>query len=417
MSKIKFLHANEIIDSRGNPTLETFCELESGVRGRCAVPSGASTGSHEALELRDRDPARYGGLGVIKAVANVNGEMNDKLKSREFDQASLDRTLIELDATGDLSRLGANAILSVSIAFARAQAAEEGAELFQHLGRLAGNTSFKLPEPAFNIINGGEHADSGLEIQEFMIVPAGIEKFSEKVRAASEIISALKKNLSAKGYSTGVGDEGGFAPKLASNEEALDLIAEAVKSAGYSADSIKIALDAAASTFFKDGGYFLKIKGTEKRLDSAELVGWYQELVNSFPIISIEDGLAEEDWQGFEFMYRQLGGKIKIVGDDLLVTNVERMKKAKEAGAVNGAIIKPNQIGTVSETLEAVKFARNSGWTAFASHRSGETDDTFIADLAVGFGCDFFKAGSLARGERVVKYNRLMEIERLLNQK
>ncbi len=406
--------AREIIDSRGNPTVEVLCELSSGAVGCASVPSGASTGSHEALELRDHDLKRYNGLGVLAAVGNVQGEINDYVRNKEFDQAALDAMLVKLDETPNKTRLGANAILGVSLAFARARAQEEGLPLYRYLGALSGRNTFAVPQPMFNIINGGKHADSGLDIQEYMIVPSGIDSFKEKIRAAAEIIAALKNILKSNGYSTSVGDEGGFAPKLSSNEEACELILQAISAGGYSTDEIKISIDAAATSFYSDGWYRLKIAGEEKSVDSAGLLTWYETLVAAYPIISIEDGFAEEDWQGFSNMTATLGSRINIVGDDLLVTNESRIAEALQKKAVNAAIIKPNQVGTLTETLRSIACGRAGGLTLFASHRSGETTDTFIADLAVGLSCEYMKSGSLARGERVCKYNRLMEIEETL---
>jgi len=418
MSKIISIQAREIIDSRGKPTIETVCALESGSVGSAAVPSGASTGVHEALELRDGDKNRYGGDGVLKAVTNVDNAINSFVSGKDFDQETLDEALIRLDGTPNKSRLGANAILAASVAFARAAANEQGVQLYEYLGGLVGNNDFKLPEPAFNIINGGKHADSGLDIQEFMIIPAGIPLFYEKVRAASEIISALKNILQEKGYAVSVGDEGGFAPKLTSNEEAFELIISAIKTAGYSLDQIKLGIDAAASSFYKRGSYKLRINGKEKNMSNADMVDWYASLVAKYPIISIEDGLAEDDWQGFAILTARLGAspggvasKIQIVGDDLTVTNVKRIETAIEKKAVNSVLIKLNQIGTLTETIRAIQLTREQGWAPFVSHRSGETTDTFIADLAVGLACPYIKAGSLTRGERVCKYNRLMEVE------
>lgn len=411
MIKIKSVTAREILDSRGNPTVEVLCELASGVKAFASIPSGASTGVHEAQELRDGDKERYNGLGVLTAVHNVNAEINENIQGKEFDQKTLDAFLIKLDGTENKSRLGANAILGVSLSFARALAKQNGLELYEYLGGLVNNHNFKLPQPMINIINGGKHADSGLDIQEFLIVPVGLNTFRRKIQAAEEVISSLKKILIQKSYPISVGDEGGFAPKLVSNEEALDLIIKAIGSAGYSKDEIKVGLDAAASSFFKDGFYKLKIFGEKKIVDSAEMLNWYEKLIRLYPIISIEDGLVEEDWQGFSELTKKLGNKIKIVGDDLLVTNIKRIKLAIEKKSVNAVIIKPNQIGTLSETIEAIELTKKQGWVAVASHRSGETGDTFIADLAVGLSCDYIKAGSLTRGERVCKYNRLMEIE------
>ena len=411
MSKIKSLKAREIIDSRGNPTIEVSCELESSAKAVAAVPSGASTGIHEALELRDGDKKRYNGLGVLTAAKNVNDEIFNHIKGKEFDQKSLDEAMIKLDGTPNKSKLGANAILGVSLAFARACANENKVELYEHLGILGGNKSFNLPQPAFNIINGGKHADSGLDIQEFMLIPRDFSSFKEKVRAASEIIYSLRKILKGKGDVISVGDEGGFAPQLGSNEEALDTIVEAIKDAGYSTDKVKIGIDSAASSFYKDGKYVLRIAGKEKSMTSDEMVGWYEGLVKKYPIISIEDGLAEDDFEGFASLTSKLGGMITIVGDDLTVTNVKRIQMAIEKKAVNSILIKVNQIGTLTETIEAIQLTKKQGWIPFVSNRSGETTDTFIADLAVGLSCPFIKSGSLVRGERVCKYNRLMEIE------
>ncbi|MCX6757383.1 MAG: phosphopyruvate hydratase [Candidatus Nomurabacteria bacterium] len=411
MQKIKKVTGREIIDSRGNPTVEVECELESGTVAVAGVPSGASTGIHEALELRDRDMARYNGLGVLNAVNNVNTIINENISGKEFNQRSLDETLITLDGTKNKSKLGANAILGVSLAFARAVSLEKKINLYEYLGSLVGNTQYTLPEPMFNVINGGKHADSGLDIQEFMIIPVGIKTFKEKVRVVSEVISALKRVLVEKGFGVGVGDEGGFAPKLASNEEAFDILIQAIQNAGYTTEQIKIGIDAAASSFFIDGMYKLKIAGEEKSLNTEEMIAWYEKLVSTYPIISIEDGLNEEDWAGFVSLNKKLGDNIKIIGDDLLVTNVEKIQKAITENAVNSVLIKLNQIGTLSETIDAIQMTKKQNWNAIVSHRSGETNDTFIADLAVGFSCGYIKSGSLTREERVCKYNRLMEIE------
>ncbi|MCX6755340.1 MAG: phosphopyruvate hydratase [Candidatus Nomurabacteria bacterium] len=411
MTKIKKVTGREIIDSRGNPTVEVECELESGAVAVAGVPSGASTGIHEALELRDADKARYNGLGVLNAVNNVNTIINENISGKEFDQKSLDEALINLDGTKNKSKLGANAILGVSLAFARAVANEKKINLYEYLGSLVGNTEYALPEPMFNVINGGKHADSGLDIQEFMIIPVGIKTFKEKVRVVSEVISALKKVLVEKGFGVGVGDEGGFAPKLASNEEAFDILIMAIQNAGYTTEQIKIGIDAAASSFFFEGMYKLKIAGEEKSFNTDEMIAWYEKLVSTYPIISIEDGLDEEDWAGFVSLNKKLGDKIKIIGDDLLVTNIEKIQKAISENAVNSVLIKLNQIGTLSETIDAIQMTKKQNWNAIVSHRSGETNDTFIADLAVGLSCGYIKSGSLTREERVCKYNRLMEIE------
>lgn len=410
MPTITKLSAREIIDSRGTPTVEVECTLSSGSCGTASVPSGASTGAHEACELRDGDKERFGGKGVLKAVAHVEGEIAQTLLQKEWSQRSLDEALIALDGTSNKSRLGANALLGVSFAFARACAEEEGLPLYRHLANLGGVGAVSLPEPAFNIINGGKHADSGLDIQEFMIVPTGIAGMPKKIQAASEIIGTLRALLHDAGLSTGVGDEGGFAPALSSNEEALDYLVRAITQAGYTTDECKIALDIAATSFYHDGTYKVRIFGEAKEGSADDLIEWYKALVSKYPIISIEDGLFEEDWEGFARLKKALGESVHIVGDDLLTTNIERMKLAHDYGSVTTALIKPNQIGTLSETIDAVLLARSYGWTTFASHRSGETTDTFIADFAVGLSCDFLKAGSLTRGERVCKYDRLLEI-------
>ena len=415
MAKIKSISATEILDSRGNPTLKVSCELETGEMGQASVPSGKSTGVHEALELRDGDPERYGGLGVLSAVSNVNEEINLKLKGQDLDQKNLDQVLINLDGTENKSRLGANAILGVSLAFARARALEQKIELYEYLGNLVGNKNFSLPQPVLNVINGGKHSDSGLDLQEFMLVPLAFNSFHQKIEASGKIISFLKKILHEEGHATSVGDEGGFAPKLVSNEDAFLILEQAIKNAGYSFEQVKIGLDAAASSFYKDGAYSLKISGGMKSINNFELIDWYEKLTEKHPIFFIEDGLAEDDWEGFEALYKKLGEKIKIVGDDLTVTNVSRIKMAIEKKAINSVLIKLNQIGTLSETIEAIQLTGAQGWAPFISHRSGETTDTFIADLAVGLACPFIKAGALERGERICKYDRLMEIEEILN--
>lgn len=409
-TKVKSFSAREILDSRGNPTLEVSCVLEGGYEGVASVPSGASVGAHEALELRDKDDSRYNGLGVLKAVENVKGKISKYLAGKELDQESLDMALIDIDGSLNKSNLGANAILGCSLAFARAKSLQENLELYEYFGNIFGNKNFRLPQPMFNIINGGKHASSGLNIQEFMIGPIQVEPFKEKIRTGSEIVHTLKKILIDKGYDTGVGDEGGFAPKLHLDQEAIDLIREAIIKAGYSLDKIRIGIDVAATSFYKDGKYILKSDGGSKELYKEEVISLYQGLIEKYNLISIEDGLYEEDFEGFSNMVEKFGNKVLIIGDDLLVTNIERMKEALLHRSVNCALIKPNQIGTLTETMQAVKFAKENGWKTFASHRSGETLDTSIADLAVGFGCDFIKAGSLIREERVAKYNRLMAI-------
>ncbi len=408
--KITSVLAREILDSRGNPTVEVSIEVD-GTKAVALVPSGASTGVHEALEMRDGDKDRYNGLGVLKAVGNVNNEIASNIIGKDFSQKELDDFLIKLDKTENKSKLGANAILGVSMAFARAGASKNGMELYEYLGSLIGSNDFQIPQPMFNIINGGKHADSGLDIQEFMLAPIGFPSITKKIQVGSEIIHTLKKILTKNGQTVSVGDEGGFAPKLKSNEEALDLMVEAIKEAGYNTDEVKIGMDCAASSFYENGNYKLKINGEIKELDSEKLINWYEELVIKYPIMLIEDGLSEDDWDGFALMTKKLGDRIKVVGDDLLVTNIKRIEKAVKTNAVNSVLIKLNQIGTVSETVDAILMTQKQNWSPFVSHRSGETTDTFIADLAVGLHCPLIKSGSLVRGERVCKYNRLMEIE------
>lgn len=410
MPKITSVFAKEILDSRGNPTVEVELTLTQA-KAAASVPSGASTGSHEALELRDKDLKRFKGLGVLKAAENVNTVIYDAVVGKEFTQSQLDNLLISLDGTENKSKLGANAILGVSMAFARAAALEQQTELYQYLGVLAGGTEFRLPQPMLNIINGGKHADSGLDIQEFMLAPVGFGSLTEKIRVGSEVIHTLKDILKSQGYTVSVGDEGGFAPKLKSNEEALDLMVEAIERAGYTTEQVKIGMDAAASSFYSNGLYKLKINGKEVSVNNTDLIDWYEQLVSKYPIMLIEDGLAEDDWPGFYQLNQRLGSKITVVGDDLLVTNIRRIEKAITEQAVNSVLIKLNQIGTVTETLQAVALTKKQGWKPFVSHRSGETTDTFIADLAVGLACPLIKSGSLVRGERVCKYNRLMAIE------
>lgn len=409
MATIKSIHAREILDSRGNPTVEVELKVEGGM-GVASVPSGASTGVHEALELRDGDKKRYGGKGVLKAVRNVNETIASAAVGKNLNQRQLDEFLVELDGTKNKTRLGANAILGVSLAFARAAACADGVELYEYLGGLVNNKNFSLPMPMMNIINGGKHADSGLDPQEFMILPVGFSNFHERLRAGSEIFYTLKEILKKKGYQTGVGDEGGFAPRLPTNEKALDLIVEAIKKAGYTG-RVKIGMDVAASSFYEKGIYKLKINGREKKLKSAGLMDWYKKLLAKYPIVSIEDPFAEDDWAAFTEMTKILGKKLLIVGDDLLVTNIERIKMAVDKKAVNSVLIKLNQIGTLSETIAAIQMTQKENWSAIVSHRSGETEDSFIADLVVGLGCPYIKTGSLSRSERICKYNRLMWIE------
>lgn len=421
MATIRSLHAREILDSRGNPTVEVELRLgETGINGEreplgCArVPSGASTGIHEAVELRDGDKARYGGKGVLNAVGNVNGEISTAVLGKEWaSQEALDKALIALDSTPNKGRLGANAILGVSMAFARACAIAQGLEMYEYFGRVAGNTVFGLPTPIMNVVNGGKHADSGLDVQEFMVMPSGIATFKEKLRAGAEIFHALKKILAARGMVTSVGDEGGFAPHLARNEDAIEVLIEAIKAAGYDTDRVKIAMDVAASSFYEEGKYVCKV-GASGVATSDDMIAWYGELIAKYPVVSIEDPLFEDDWDAFAKMTAQLGDKIIIVGDDLFVTNVDRVKTGIEKKCANSVLIKMNQIGTVWETIETIKLTQSVGWKPIVSHRSGETEDTTLADLCVGLNCPIIKTGSLCRSERVAKYNRLLAIEEKL---
>jgi len=409
MSEIIDVYAREILDSRGNPTVEVEVALETGVLGRAAVPSGASTGEREALELRDGDKGRYLGKGVLKAVEHVNEVIATELIGWEAsDQIGIDRKLLELDGTDFKSKLGANALLGVSMACAKAAAEDAGLPLYQYIG---GANAKELPLPMMNIINGGEHADNNVDIQEFMIMPAGAESFKEALRMGAEIFHALKKVLKEKGYNTAVGDEGGFAPDLKSNEEALEVIMEAISAAGYKpGDDVLLALDVAASEIYSDGKYnFANEKQALKT--AAETVAFYEDLVERYPIISIEDGLAENDWDGWKLMTEKLGDKIQIVGDDLFVTNTKILKEGIEKGIANSILIKVNQIGTLTETLEAIEMAKRAGYTSVVSHRSGETEDTTIADLAVATNAGQIKTGSLCRTDRVCKYNQLLRIE------
>lgn len=412
MPKITAVLAREVLDSRGNPTVEAEVSLGKIV-GRAIVPSGASTGIHEALELRDGDKARYLGKGVLKAVGNVNGPIRKALKGKTFATVKdLDATLLKLDGTANKSKLGANAILAVSMAFVVAAAKAKNKEIYEYLGEGKGKT---LPVPMMNILNGGSHADSNVDIQEFMIVPVGAGSIREAVRMGAEVFHHLKKILKANGYNTGVGDEGGYAPSLKSNEEALSLIMEAIKAAGYNKNQIKLALDCASSEFYKEGKYVLEGEG--KSLTAAQLVDLYASWVAKYPIISIEDGLAEDDFDGWKLITKKLGKKIKLVGDDLFVTNISRLKMGIKDGMANAILIKLNQIGSVSETVAAISLAHRNGMSSVSSHRSGETEDTFIADLAVALNTGWIKTGSLSRTDRVAKYNRLMRIEEKLGKK
>jgi len=416
MSGIQTVHAREILDSRGNPTVEVAVRLTSGVGGRAAVPSGASTGAHEAVELRDGDPGRYGGKGVLQAVANVNGEIAGALRGTEAaDQEAVDRRLIDLDGTPNKARLGANAILGVSMAVARAVAAEREVPLFMQLGS---ENSTLLPVPLMNILNGGAHADNSVDIQEFMVVPIGATSFAEGLRAGAEVFHALKKRLSAEGYSTSVGDEGGVAPNLGSNREAVDVILAAIEAAGYRpGEDVALALDCAATELYdRETGEYDFAGSGEGRKSSAELVEMYADWIDSYPIVSIEDGLDEDDWDGWRLLTERMGDRVQLVGDDLFVTNVERLSRGIEEGIANSILIKLNQIGTVTETLEAIRMASDAGYTSVISHRSGETEDTFIADLAVATGAGQIKTGSACRSERVAKYNRLLRIEERLGE-
>ena len=408
MSAIADIVAREILDSRGNPTVEVDVLLESGAEGRAAVPSGASTGAHEAVELRDGDKSRYGGKGVLQAVAFAQGEILDALAGMEAtEQVHIDSTLIDLDGTPNKSRLGANAILGVSLAVAKAAAADLGLPLYRYVGGVFART---LPVPMMNIVNGGKHADNPIDIQEFMIQPVGAASIADAVRIGSEVFHTLKKALHDGGHNTNVGDEGGFAPGLKSADEALGFIVRAIEKAGYTpGEDVVLCLDPAASEFFRDGKYHLDGEG--KVLDSAGMVAYLADLAARYPIVSIEDGLAEDDWDGWAQFTAQCGDKLQIVGDDLFVTNPERLRLGIERRSANSILIKVNQIGTLSETLDAVEIAHRAGFTAVMSHRSGETEDSTIADLAVATNCGQIKTGSLARSDRTAKYNQLIRIE------
>jgi enolase len=411
-TRIERIHAREILDSRGNPTVEVEVALEGGAFARAAVPSGASTGVHEALELRDGDKRRYGGKGVKKAVGHVNNEIAAALTGMDaLDQGAVDRAMLELDGTAHKEKLGANAILGVSLAVARAGADASGLPLFRYLG---GSAACRLPVPMFNILNGGAHANwQGTDLQEFMIAPVGAPNFAEALRWGSEVYHSLKKVLKDGGYSTGVGDEGGFAPVLKRNSDAMDLIVKAIEQAGYRpGDDVMIALDPASSGFYEGGLYNLRTEG--RKVDSAEMVAIYADWVAKYPIVVLEDGLAEDDWDGWKILNRELGDKIELVGDDLFVTNVERIQRGIDENVANAVLIKLNQIGTLSETVAAVQLAYGANWGAMVSHRSGETVDSFIADLTVALGTGHLKTGAPCRGERLEKYNQLMRIEEYL---
>ncbi|MHA1598318.1 MAG: phosphopyruvate hydratase [Alphaproteobacteria bacterium] len=411
MTAITDIHARQIIDSRGNPTVEVDVTLETGAFGRAAVPSGASTGVHEAVELRDGDASRYGGKGVLKACAAVDGEIFDALSGFDAeDQLLIDTTMRDLDGTENKSRLGANAILGVSLATAKAAAEEAALPLYNYIG---GANAHLLPVPMMNIINGGAHADNPIDIQEFMIMPEGASSIAEAVRMGSEVFHALKKALQDAGHNTNVGDEGGFAPSLSGTDEALGFIMKAIEAAGYKpGDEVSLALDAASSEFHEDGKYTLSGEG--KTLDAGGMCDYYADLVARYPIVSIEDGLDEDDWDGWKALTDTLGSKVQLVGDDLFVTNPARLKRGIDAGIANSILIKVNQIGTLSETLEAVEMAHKAGYTAVISHRSGETEDATIADIAVATNSGQIKTGSLSRSDRQAKYNQLMRIEEQL---
>ncbi|RMD59880.1 MAG: phosphopyruvate hydratase [Nitrospirae bacterium] len=408
MSEIREIHAREIMDSRGNPTVEVDVILESGYFGSAAVPSGASTGEREAVELRDGDKKRYLGKGVLKAVDNVNNIIAEELRGIEAtDQVLIDKTMIELDGTNNKSKLGANAILGVSLAVAKAAAEEAELPLYKYIG---GVNAKELPLPMLNILNGGEHADNNVDIQEFMIMPCGAPSFSEALRMAAEVFHNLKKILSSKGLSTSVGDEGGFAPNLKSNEEALSIIMEAIDAAGYKAgEDLLLALDVASSELYKDGKYVFEGEG--KSYTSDELIDYYESLVNKYPIISIEDGMDQNDWDGWRALTERLGSKIQLVGDDIFVTNPAILSEGIKKGVANSILVKVNQIGTLTETLDAVEMAKRAGYTAVISHRSGETEDTTIADIAVALNAGQIKTGSTSRSDRTSKYNRLLRIQ------
>ncbi len=409
MTNIGAIIGREVLDSRGNPTVEAEVVLASGTVGRAIVPSGASTGEHEAVELRDGDAQRYKGKGVLKAVENVNGEIAEALADMDAaDQRGLDARMIELDGTPNKARLGANAILAVSMAAARASANEYGLPLYRYLGGAGANT---IPVPMMNILNGGAHADNNVDFQEFMVMPVGAPSFAEALRWGVEVFHTLKGVLKKRGYNTSVGDEGGFAPSVKSNVEAIEVVLEAIQQAGYKpGEEIAIALDPAASEFFQDGKYVFK-KSDKSTKSSDDMVRFYAKWANDYPIVSLEDGLAENDWDGWQNLTKELGGKIQLVGDDIFVTNMEIFAKGIEKGIANSILIKLNQIGTVSETLDTMDLARRSGYTSVISHRSGETEDTFIADFAVATGAGQIKTGSASRTDRISKYNQLLRIE------
>jgi enolase len=411
MTAIIDIQGREILDSRGNPTVEVEVVLETGASGRAAVPSGASTGAHEAVELRDGDKDRYGGKGVLKAIAAVNHEIFDTLSGLDAeDQVLIDQTMTTLDGTANKGRLGANAILGVSLAVAKAAAEDAGLALYRYLGGVHART---LPVPMMNILNGGAHADNPIDIQEFMILPVGAKTFAEALRVGAEVFHALKSQLAEAGHNTNVGDEGGFAPNLASSDDALGFVMKAVEAAGYKpGDEVVLALDCAASEFFEDGAY--RLAGEGKTLDAGAMAEYLAVLSQRYPIVSVEDGMAEDDWDGWQALTAALGGRVQLVGDDVFVTNPERLAEGISRGVANAILIKVNQIGTLSETLEAVELAHKAGYRAVFSHRSGETEDTTIADLAVATNCGQIKTGSLSRSDRLAKYNQLIRIEQEL---
>jgi enolase len=410
LSEIEKVHARQIVDSRGNPTVEVDVLLKSGAAGRAAVPSGASTGEFEAVELRDGGDA-WGGKGVTKAVANVNGELAEAVRGLDAgDQAGVDRAMLDLDGTPNKGRLGANAILGVSLAAAKASAAEAGLPLWRHLG---GEAAHVLPVPMMNVLNGGAHADNRVDFQEFMIVPVGAASFSEALRMGAEVFHSLKRTLHEHGLATAVGDEGGFAPDLDSNEAALQALVEGIEAAGYRpGDDLAIALDPATSEIFGDGAYVLEHEG--RSLSSDEMAAYWREMAGRYPIVSIEDGMDEEDWEGWRTLTESIGEHLQLVGDDLFVTNTERLRRGIDSGVANSILVKVNQIGTLTETLDAVGMAADAGYGAVMSHRSGETEDTTIADLAVATGCGQIKTGAPSRSDRVAKYNQLLRIEEAL---
>jgi enolase 1/2/3 len=410
--KITRVHGREILDSRGNPTVEVDVTLADGSVGRAAVPSGASTGEREALELRDGEKSRYGGKGVRRAIANVNGEIARALTGATFTQRSLDEAMLRLDGSPTKSRLGANAMLGVSMAAARAEAASARVPLYRHIATLFGNDALTLPVPMMNILNGGAHADTSVDFQEFMVMPVGVSSFSDAVRAGAEIFHTLRGILKARGQSTGVGDEGGFAPNLKSNREALEVVLEAVAKAGMKAgQDVFVALDVASSELWTGNGRYVFKKSGEPERTSDQMIGLYEDWLREYPIISIEDGVAESDWEGWKLLTRELGHRVQLVGDDVFVTNPEILRRGIADGVGNALLVKLNQIGTVTETLDAVRMAKDAGYATIISHRSGETEDTTIADLAVGTGAGQIKTGSASRTDRVAKYNQLLRIE------